>query len=102
MRVPAGQQLTVQAHNQTGLNPDPIVRLLAGCGATTCLATSNISGPYDTEPLQYTNTTGSDQELIVAVSNAVDGQWYFQVRFVVEAPWYAQSSIAASCVSRPA
>ncbi len=81
--VPARSTLVATATPQTDW--DPAVRLLAACGAATCVASSNASGSFRPERLVYGNTSGATQTVIIAVGGVdpiVSGLFDLQVQIL--------------------
>ncbi len=94
--VPDGMSLNVNVTPSSYWNPN--IRLLDSCGATACMA--NADGGYsgDPESLSYTNTTGSSQDLILAVGSSGTGSpGPFDMSVSVAPPPYTETMITASC-----
>ena len=80
VRVAAGEQLTANVTPAMGV--DSVVRLLNACGATTCLANANANGVGGAETVTWTNATGADQTVFLAVggnTNATNGSFNLSV-----------------------
>jgi hypothetical protein len=97
VRVGVGEQLIVTT-NRAEPGITPTLRLFSACGATTCLAQSTLAG--QNARLNYTNTTGAAQELILAM-NLQDGGASTTARanlaVSVARPPYTVTTIPAAC-----
>ncbi len=93
--VPDGMVLTATATPDTW---DATIRLLDSCSATSCLGSADAHGSGTAETLTYTNVSGADQMLTLAVgaySSSSVGN--FDLAVSVAPPPYTESSIAAAC-----
>lgn len=85
--VPAGNKLTVTV--KPDLDLDPVVRLLDACGATTCLASTDVGYAGDDETLSYNNTSASPRDLLIAVggtSFSTTGTFALEVKIATPPP----------------
>jgi len=86
--IGAGQAITVNTSSNGSWMP--AIRLLASCGAASCLATSNFSMMMKTaSTLKYTNSSGAPLDVIIAVGpSAMFGPMagYFDIDVTIGAP----------------
>jgi len=101
--VPAGQRLRVRAQAQTSW--DPVVRVLASCGVTACVADAN-AGSGVSEVLTWTNPKMTAQTVLIAVganSATTTGKFDLDVRIGPVPPPPANTTCAnAQLVTAPA
>ncbi len=93
-RVASGEQLTLRVRPAAGV--DPVIRMLDGCSASTCLASVNAAGVNGAETLIYRNT-GADRTVTLAVggaTNATNG--FFDLDLNVRRE-YTESSVPRAC-----
>lgn len=95
VRVAAGEQLTAGVTPVAGV--DAVVRLLDGCGATSCLANANANAAGGAESLVWTNATRTDQTVYLAVggnTNATNGSFSLSVNVRRE---YTETAVPRAC-----
>ncbi len=96
--VPAGHRLVATVTPAANLYWDPVLRVIAACGATSCLADSNAGGSGAAESVTYTNAGAVAQDVVFAVGSPIAmGTSTFRLDVGIAPPPYLQTTIPTAC-----